>query len=115
MLSWQARRMPCCERPGGVPAVPRIDNVRTAIAKGAGAWGGLNETCRRFAVQPEFHVERLSAAPAPGKGKVERHVRDPRGTPARAARLDDGRRSASGPLLGGLEHALAGSASSRVR
>jgi hypothetical protein len=32
-----------------VPAVLRIDNVKTAIARGAGAWGVINETYRRFA------------------------------------------------------------------
>ena len=32
-------RTACFRRLGGVPAVLRIDNVKTAIAKGAGAWG----------------------------------------------------------------------------
>ena len=38
MLSWQACQMACFRRLGGAPAVLRIDNVKTAIAKGAGAW-----------------------------------------------------------------------------
>jgi transposase len=80
MLSWQACQIACFERLGGVPAVLRIDNVRTAIAKGAGAWGVLNETYRRFAVQLKFHVDACQPRHPRGKGKVERHVRDLRGT-----------------------------------
>jgi hypothetical protein len=34
MLSWQACQTACLQRLGGVPAVLRIDNVKTAIAKG---------------------------------------------------------------------------------
>ena len=44
MLSWQACQTACLQRLGGVPAVLRIDNVKTAIARGAGAWGVINET-----------------------------------------------------------------------
>jgi transposase len=80
MLSWQACQIACFERLGGVPAVLRIDNVRTAIAKGAGAWGVINETYRRFAVQLTFHVDACQPRHPRGKGKVERHVRDLRGT-----------------------------------
>lgn len=80
MLSWQACQIACFERLGGVPAVLRIDNVRTAIAKGAGAWGVINETYRRFAVQLKFHVDACQPRHPRGKGKVERHVRDLRGT-----------------------------------
>jgi transposase len=80
MLSWQACQIACFQRLGGVPAVLRIDNVRTAIVSGAGAWGVLNETYRRFAVQLKFHVDACQPRHPRGKGKVERHVRDLRGT-----------------------------------
>jgi transposase len=80
MLSWQACQIACFERLGGVPAVLRIDNVKTVIAKGAGAWGVINETYRRFAVQLTFHVDACQPRHPRGKGKVERHVRDLRGT-----------------------------------
>jgi hypothetical protein len=76
MLSWQACQIACLQRLGGVPAVLRIDNVKTAIAKGAGAWGVINETYRRFAVQLKFHVDACQPRHPQGKGKVERHVRD---------------------------------------
>ncbi len=80
MLSWQACQIACFQRLGGVPAVLRIDNVKTAIARGAGAWGVINETYRRFAVQLAFHVDACQPRHPQGKGKVERHVRDLRET-----------------------------------
>ena len=51
-----------------------------AIARGAGAWGVINETYRRFAVQLRFHVDACQPRHPQGKGKVERHVRDLRET-----------------------------------
>jgi len=78
MLSWQACQTACLQRLGGVPAVLRIDNVKTAIAKGAGAWGTINETYRRYAVQMRFHVDACQPRHPQGKGKVERSVRDQR-------------------------------------
>jgi transposase len=79
-LSWQACQIGCFQRLGGTPAVLRIDNVKTAIAKGAGAWGVINETYRRFAAQLKFHVDACQPRHPQGKGKVERHVRDLRET-----------------------------------
>ena len=76
MLSWQACHTACLQRLGGVPAVLRIDNVKTAIAKGAGAWGVINETYRRFAAQLRFHVDACQPRHPQGKGKVERDVRE---------------------------------------
>ena len=80
MLSWQACQTASFQRLGGVPAVLRIDNVKTAIAKGAGAWGVINETYRRFAAQLKFHVDACQPRHPRGKGKVERHVRELRAT-----------------------------------
>ena len=48
--------------------------------QGAGAWGVINETYRRFAVQLRFHVDACQPRHLQGKGKVERHVRDLRET-----------------------------------
>jgi hypothetical protein len=75
MLSWQSCQIACFQRLGGVPAVLRIDNVKTAIAKGAGAWGVINATYRRFAAQLRFHVDACQPRHPQGKGKVERHGR----------------------------------------
>ena len=80
MLSWQACQAACLRRLGGVPAVLRIDNVKTAVSRGAGAWGVINETYRRFAAQLSFHVDACQPRHPQGKGKVERHVRDLRET-----------------------------------
>ena len=80
MLSWQSCNTACLRRLGGSVAVLRIDNVKTAIAKGAGAWGVINETYRRFAAQLNFHVDACQPRHPEGKGKVERHVRDLRET-----------------------------------
>ena len=79
MLSWQWCQTGCFRRLGGVPAVLRIDNVKTAIAKGAGAWGEINATYRRYAAQLRFHVDACQPRHPQGKGKVERGVRDLRG------------------------------------
>ena len=80
MLSWQACQVACLRRLGGVPAVLRIDNVKTAISEGAGAWGTINDTYRRFAAQLSFHVDACQPKHPEGKGKVERNVRDLRET-----------------------------------
>jgi transposase len=80
MLSWQGCQIAGFQRLGGVPAVLRIDNVKTAIAKGAGAWGVINETYRRFAAQLKFHVDACQPRHPQGKGKVERHVGELRAT-----------------------------------
>ena len=80
MLSWQACQIACLERLGGVPAVLRIDNVKTAIATGGGCWGKINETYRRFAIQLRFHVDACQPRHPQGKGKAERHARDLRET-----------------------------------
>ena len=78
MLSWQSCQTACLQRLGGVPAVLRIDNVKTALSRGAGAWGTINETYRRFAAQLCFHVDACQPRHPQGKGKVERTVRDQR-------------------------------------
>lgn len=78
MLSWQACQTGCLRRLGGVPAVLRIDNVKTAVAKGAGAWGVVNPTYRRYATQLKFHVDACQPRQPQAKGKVERGIRDQR-------------------------------------
>jgi transposase len=76
MLSWQSCQIGCLQRLGGVPAVLRIDNVKTAIATGGGSWGKINEVYRRFATQLRFHVDACQPRHPQGKGKVERHAQD---------------------------------------
>lgn len=78
MLSWLACHTACFERLGGVPATARVDNEKTAVSKGAGAWGVVNRTYRRYATQLRFHVDACAPRTPRAKGKVERRVRDQR-------------------------------------
>lgn len=78
MLSWITCHLGCFERLGGVAATARIDNEKTAISKGAGAWGTINPTYRAFANTCRFHVDACPPRQPQAKGKVERRVRDQR-------------------------------------
>lgn len=77
-LAWHDVHNRGLRRIGGVPAVLRVDNEKTAMARGAGPWGELNEAYRSYARAVRFHVD-ASRPRAPGdKGKVERRIRDQR-------------------------------------
>lgn len=78
-LSWLWCHNRAFERLGGVAAVVRVDNTRTAVVRGAGPWGELNETYRRYATMLRFHVDPCLPRSPEHKGKVERHVRTQRG------------------------------------
>lgn len=79
-LSWLACHNEAFTRLGGIPAMVRVDNTKTAVARGAGPWGVINESYRRYALGVRFHVDPcLPHAPA-HKGKVERLVRTHRGS-----------------------------------
>jgi len=78
MLSWLGCHSAAFARLGGVPATLRIDNEKTAIASGAGAWGVINPTYRRYGVTMRFHVDACPPRQPQCKGKVERRVRDQR-------------------------------------
>lgn len=45
-LCWLWCHNRALERLGGVPAVVRVDNTKTAVVRGAGPWGELNATYR---------------------------------------------------------------------
>lgn len=74
-LSWLKSHNEAYRRLGGVPAVNRIDNVKTAIARGAGAWGTINETYRGYALAVGFHIDACQPRAANAKGKVEAKVK----------------------------------------
>jgi transposase len=59
-LSWLSSHNGAFTRLGGIPAVVRVDNTKTAVVHGAGAWGELNETYRRYAMTVRFHVDPCS-------------------------------------------------------
>ncbi len=77
-LSWLSVHNGGLRRLGGVPAVVRIDNPKTAIIRGAGAWGEIHPTYRRYAESMRFHIDACPPRAPEFKGKVERGVRDQR-------------------------------------
>jgi transposase len=85
-LSWLACHTACLARLGGAPATLRMDNEKTAVSRGAGAWGTVNPAYRRYAALMRFHVDACAPRQPRAKGKVERRVRDHRAAIASTAR-----------------------------
>lgn len=77
-LSWQHCHSEAFKRVGGVAATLRVDNEKTAIVHGAGAWGTINPSYRRYAMMLRFHIDACAPRQPQTKGKVERRVRDQR-------------------------------------
>ena len=73
-VSWLACHNRAFERLGGIAAVNRIDNLRTAIAQGAGAWGTIHPTYRSYARSVGFHIDACLPRCPEDKGKVENKV-----------------------------------------
>lgn len=78
MTQWLACHNRAFERLGGVPAVLRVDNCKTAVVRGAGPWGTLNPTYRRYAETVRFHIDPCLPREPRAKGKVERDIRSVR-------------------------------------
>ena len=57
-------------------AVVRVDNEKTAVARGAGTWGKINEAYRRYAQTLRFHIDACAPRSPEAKGKVERSIRE---------------------------------------
>jgi transposase len=74
-LSWHHAHNEALRRLGGVPAVLRIDNLKTGVASGAGPWGQLNESYRVYAQAVGFHIDACLPRCPEHKGKVESKVR----------------------------------------
>ena len=77
-LAWLSCHNEAFRRLGGVPATVRVDNVKTAVVRGAGAWGVLNATYRRYAESVRFHIDACQPRSPEAKGKVERRIREQR-------------------------------------
>lgn len=75
MSQWLACHNRAFERLGGIPAVLRVDNCKTAVAHGAGPWGTLNTTYQRYAETVRFHIDPCLPREPRAKGKVERNIR----------------------------------------
>ena len=80
LASWLGCHNRAFESLGGIPAVLRVDNCKTAVVHGAGPWGTLNEGYRRYALTVRFHVDPCLPREPRAKGKVERGIRTLRGT-----------------------------------
>jgi hypothetical protein len=75
-LAWHQVHNEGFRRLGGIPAVVRIDNLKTAVAHGAGPWGRLNRHYRAYARTVGFHIDACLPRQPQAKGKVERLIRD---------------------------------------
>jgi transposase len=73
-LAWHHVHNEAYRRLGGVAAVNRIDNLKTGIARGCGAWGQVNEQYRTYARAMGFHVDACEVRCPEQKGKTERRV-----------------------------------------
>lgn len=74
-VSWLACHNDAYRRLNGVAAVNRIDNVKTAVVRGAGAWGEIHPSYQAYADVLGFHVEACAPRAANAKGKVESKVK----------------------------------------
>ncbi len=74
-VSWLSCHNRAFERLGGVAAVNRIDNTKTAIVEGAGAWGTIHPTYASYARMVGFHVDACTPYEPQQKGKTEAKVK----------------------------------------
>ena len=65
-----------------------IDNLKTGVARGCGAWGQINEQYRVYARTMGFHVDACEAEAPQQKGKTERRVGDCKGLDVQGQRFD---------------------------
>ena len=93
-LAWHHVHNEAYRRLGGVAAVNRIDNLKTGIARGCGAWGHINEQYCIYARTIGFHVDACEVRSPEQKGKTERRVGDCKGLDVQGRRFDG---------LGGLQ------------
>lgn len=77
-LSWHHVHNEAFRRLEGIPATVRVDNEKTAMARGAGAWGELSKSYRRYARAVRFHIDACPPRSPRYKGKVERGIRNDR-------------------------------------
>lgn len=73
-LAWHHAHNEAFRRLGGIPAVLRIDNLKTGIVQGAGPWGQINPAYRRYATCVGFHIDACLPRCPEDKGKVENKV-----------------------------------------
>ncbi|MBC7360392.1 MAG: IS21 family transposase [Desulfacinum sp.] len=75
-LSWLTVHNEAFRRIEGIPATIRVDNVKTAVARGAGPWGEFAPSYRSYAKALRFHIDACLPRSPEHKGKVERSILD---------------------------------------
>ena len=73
-LAWHHCHNEAYLRLGGVAAVNRIDNLKTGMQSGAGAWGTVNARYETYAKSMGFHIDACEPHAPEQKGKTERRV-----------------------------------------
>lgn len=73
-LAWHHVHNEGFRRLGGVTATVRVDNTKTAVSRGAGPWGEINPSYRRYAKAVRFHIDPCLVRHPQAKGKVERGI-----------------------------------------
>ena len=73
-LGWHHVHNEGFRRLGGITATVRMDKTKTAVSRGAGAWGELNPNYRRYARTVRFHIDACQVRHPQAKGKVERGI-----------------------------------------
>jgi transposase len=73
-LAWHHAHTEAFRRLGGVPAVLRIDNLKTGVGQGAGPWGQVNAAYQSYARGLGFHIDACLPRCPEDKGKVENKV-----------------------------------------
>ena len=75
-LSWLDGHNHALSYLGGVPLTLRIDNLKTGVKRGAGAWAIPNDTYWAYADELGFIIDPTRPNRGSDKGKVERRVQD---------------------------------------
>ena len=73
-LAWHHVHNEAFGRLGGIPAVVRLDNLKTGVSRGAGPWGEINTAYRAYARGVGFHADPCLPRAPEDKGKAENHL-----------------------------------------
>lgn len=109
-LAWHHAHTEAFRRLGGIPAVVRIDNLKTGVGTGAGPWGQLNQAYHSYARGLGFHIDACLPRCPEDKGKVENKV----GNLKRRLRLEGRWFDGLEPLQGWTDQELSRGAQRRI-
>jgi transposase len=73
-LAWHHVHTEAFRRLGGIVAVVRLDNLKTAVSVGSGPWGQRNPAYQSYAASLGFHIDACLVRCPEDKGKVENKV-----------------------------------------